>query len=219
MKKLTVIKKEVLSLNFIASKRRWTTKIVALLIALIGIVAQSNAQITSSTMPHEMQHGFVLAEDDKFASHLVATGHHSRQAEITGQLLIDDQKEMEFYQERKLQSAGSSYFLFQAQNLNLPTLSAGQVLTGHIVESKIGDYEPKNKIVRSATFQVQKVLLNISNPFFSGEEQHSLSSQSKRPLRQDDSYSNDLLNSIMSEKSEKENCCIRGVKPCNLKCY
>lgn len=192
-----------------------TMKIIALLIGINGIAVQSFAQHAGFSMPHEMQHGFVLAADDKFASHLVATGHHSRQVEITGQLLIDDQQEMEIYQERKLQSAGSSYFLFQAQSLDLPTLSAGQVLTGHIVESKIGDYEPKNKIVRSATFQVQKVLLSIPNPFFTEEVQHGLSSQSKQSLRQDSNYSNDLLNSI---KIEKKHCCDTGVKPCNWKC-
>ncbi|RYZ80281.1 MAG: hypothetical protein EOP04_26180, partial [Proteobacteria bacterium] len=41
----------------------------------------SEAQASEHSMPHEMQHGFVLAEDSKFASHLVATGHHSRQVE------------------------------------------------------------------------------------------------------------------------------------------
>ncbi|MNK93736.1 hypothetical protein D3C87_1139110 [compost metagenome] len=143
-----------------------TMKIIALLIGLNGIAVQSFAQHQGVSMPHEMQHGFVLAADDKFASHLVATGHHSRQVEITGELIIDDQQEMEVYQERKLQSAGSSYFLFQAQSLDLPSLSAGQVMKGHIVESKIGDYDPKNKIVKSATFRVHKILLSIPNPFF-----------------------------------------------------
>ena len=163
-------------------------------------------------MPHEMQHGFVLAADDKFASHLVANGHHSRQAEITGELFIEDPQELEFYQERKLQSAGGSYFLFQAQTLDLPTLSDGQVLTGHIVESKMGDYEPKNKIVRFATFRVHKVLLNIPNPFFIGEEQHTSSVRSPQKNR---SYSNELLNSI---KSKKKHCCETGAKPCMWKC-
>lgn len=133
-------------------------KTLVLLIGLIGIVFGSYA--------HEMQHGFILAADDKFASHLVATGHHSRQTEITGELLIEDQQEMEIYRERKLQSGGTTYFLFQAQTLDLPNLSAGQVLRGHIIESKIDDYEPENKIVRSAKYRVQQVLLNISNPFF-----------------------------------------------------
>ena len=188
-------------------------KIIALLIGLNGMAAQSFAQHGNHSMPHEMQHGFVLAVDDKFASHLVATGHHSRQAEITGQLLIDDQQEMEFYQERKIQSAGRSYFLFQAQNLDLPTLSDGQVLTGHIVESKIGDYEPKNKIVRSAIFKVQKVLLNIPNPFFVEEAQRDSSNQTARSLRQDSNYLDNLLNSM-----EKKHCCDTGAKPCNWKC-
>ena len=132
----------------------------------MGIVSQSHAQHAGHTMPHEMQHGFVLATDDKFASHLVATGHHSRQAEITGQLTIDDQQEMATYQERKTLSAGGSYFLFQAQSLDLPSLKDGQVLMGHIVESKIGDYEPKNIIVQKASYKIEKVLLNIPNPFF-----------------------------------------------------
>ncbi len=192
-----------------------TMKIIALLINLNGITVQSFAQHAGPSMPHEMQHGFVLAADDKFASHLVAPGPHSRQVEITGQLLIDNQQEIEIYQERKLQSAGSSYFLFQAQNLDLPTLSTGQVLTGHIVESKIGEYQPKNKIVRSSTFQVHKVLLNIPNPFFTGEVQGSSFNQSQRTLWKDNNYSNDFMNSI---KSEKKHCCETGAKPCNWKC-
>lgn len=190
-------------------------KTLTLLIGLIGIGIQGYAQHVVPSIPHEMQHGFVLGADDTFASHLVAAGHHSRQTEITGELTIEDQQEMEIYQERKSQSASKSYFLFQAQNLDLPSLSAGQVLTGHIVESRIGDYDPKNKIVKSATFHVQKVLINIPNPFFTGEAQHGLSSQSKRQLRQYDSYVNDLLNDI---KSKKKHCCETGEKPCNWKC-
>ncbi len=169
-------------------------KTITLLIGVNGIAAQSTAQHVGNSMPHEMQHGFVLSADDKFASHLVAAGHHSRQVEITGQLLIDDPKELEIYEVRKLQSAGTSYFLLQAQKVDLPTLSPGQILIGHIVESKMGGYEPKNKIVRSATFQVDKVLLNIPNPFFTEEMQH------------------DSLN------REKKHCCDTGEKPCNWKC-
>ena len=121
-------------------------------------------------MPHEMQHGFVLADDDKFASHLVATGHHSRQTEILGELVIEDAAENETYKIRKsLNNPKQVYFLFQAQKLDLPTLSVGQVLTGHIVESQIGKYESKNIIIRSAKFKVQKVLLNLENPFFASE--------------------------------------------------
>ena len=145
------------------------SKVILVLIALIGLMEQSFAQ----HVHHEMQHGFVLSADDKFASHLVANGHHSRQAEIMGELQINDQEVMEIYQERKLQSGGSTYFLFQAQNLDLPTLTAGQMLIGHIVESKIGDYEPQNKIVKSATFRIKAVLLNILNPFFlQSEKKH-----------------------------------------------
>ncbi|MES2803204.1 MAG: hypothetical protein V4654_11975 [Bdellovibrionota bacterium] len=141
--------------------------IIAILIGHFGIAAQ--AQHAGHSMPHEMQHGFVLAADDKFASHLVASGHHSRQAEITGHLFIDEQPEIEIYKERKLLSAGGSYFLFQAQDLDLPSLKAGQVLIGHIVESKVGNYEPKNIIVKKATYKVEKVLINIENPFFGGQ--------------------------------------------------
>lgn len=190
-------------------------KIIAFLIGLFGILSQSHAQHVGHSMPHEMQHGFVLAADDKFASHLVANGHHSRQTEITGQLSIDDQQEMEFYQERKLQSSAKSYFLFQAQNLDLPTLSDGQLLTGHIVESKIGDYEPKNKIVRSATFKVEKVLLNIPNPFFIEEAQSSSFRQLQRSSKQDNSYLDGFLN---SSEPKKAHCCDTGAKPCNWKC-
>ena len=146
-------------------------KIITLLIGLIGIVAPSHAQHTGHPMPHEMQHGFVLAADDKFASHLVAPGHHSRQTEVTGQLSIDDPQEMKIYEVRKSMNAdGGSYFLFQAQALDLPSLRAGQVLTGHIVESKGRNYEPKNIIVKKANYTVEKVLLNIENPFFAGKE-------------------------------------------------
>ena len=122
---------------------------------------------TSAAQAHEMQHGFVLSVDDTFASHLVATGHHSRQAEITGELIIADPSEQQIYAQRKsLNAAGGSYFLLQAQTLNLPTLKDGQTLEGHIVESGTGKYEPKNIIVRKAAFKVDKVLLNIENPFF-----------------------------------------------------
>jgi hypothetical protein len=190
-------------------------KAIVLLIGFLGVVSQSSAQHAGHSMPHEMQHGFVLAADDKFASHLVATGHHSRQAEMTGQLLIEDQQEMKLYQQRKLQSAGSSYFLFQAQSLDLPTLSDGQVLTGHIVESKMGDYEPKNKIVKSAFFKVEKVLLNIPNPFFIEEPQNDSSTPSMRSLKQDINFLNGLLKSKLPQKNH---CCDTGAKPCNWKC-
>lgn len=147
---------------------RWgrSMRALALLMAFMGLASQSQAQHPRHTMPHEMQHGFVLAAEDKFASHLVAPGHHSRQTEIMGELVIEDQKEGAIYQERKSLSAGSSYFLFQAQSLDLPSLKEGRVLSGHIVESKIGDYEPKNIIVKKATYKVNKIFLNMENPFF-----------------------------------------------------
>ena len=146
---------------------RSAMRIMALFIALSGLGFQARAQNAGHTMPHEMQHGFILAADDKFASHLVATGHHSRQVEITGQLSIDDPLELANYQERRSHNAsGDSYFLFQAQGLDLPSVKVGQVLSGHIVESKMGGYEPKNVVVKKATFRIDKMILNIPNPFF-----------------------------------------------------
>lgn len=146
-----------------------TIKILAISVFLTGLfgpVGQSLAQHVSHSS-HQMQHGFVLTADDSFASHLVATGHHSRQTVITGQLFIEDEQELNFYEDRKMMnSSGYSYFLFQAQALNLPSLKAGQVLRGHIVESKIGSYNPGNVIVKKAIYRVEKILLNIANPFF-----------------------------------------------------
>lgn len=141
----------------------------AIVLTLATFSTQALAQHHHSM--HEMQHGFVLAADDQFASHLVASGHHSRQTEITGQLEIEDSQEMATYLERKSQNTdGKVYFLFQAQTLDLPSLKAGQILSGHIVESTVGKYEPKNVIVRKATYQVKSVLLNMENPFF-GDDQ------------------------------------------------
>jgi hypothetical protein len=141
-------------------------KKIVFLIAVVGLGAQANAQGVGHGMPHHMQHGFVLAAADRFASHLVATGHHSRQTEITGELVIQDRQEQEVYQKRKVLSAGQTYFLFQAQSLDLPTLKVGQVLSGHIVEARIGDYDPKNVIVKKASYRVQRIFLNMENPFF-----------------------------------------------------
>lgn len=142
-------------------------KLLAVVFGLVGIVGQvTYAQHGGHSMPHEMQHGFVLSSKDKFASHLVAGGHHSRQTDVTGSLSISDPVEAAFYEERKALSAGGTYFLFQAQKLDLPSVKEGQVLVGHIVESRIGKYEPGNIIVKSATFTIDKVLLNLENPFF-----------------------------------------------------
>lgn len=139
-------------------------KKISLLITFLVFMTSSYAQ---HHMEHNMQHGFVLSADDKFASHLVATGHHSRQAEILSQLIIEDSQEEEIYTNRKLLNTdGNAYFLFQAQNLDLPSLKEGQILSGHIVESRAGKYEPKNIIVKSAKLIVDKVLLNMENPFF-----------------------------------------------------
>jgi hypothetical protein len=142
------------------------TSFLTVLIGLIGFSTLANAQLTGHRMPHEMQHGFVLSADDKFASHLVASGHHSRQVEILGLLTIEDPIEAKLYEERKSLSGGNSYFLFQAQKLDLPSIAAGQVLTGHIVESKTGLYEPRNIIIKKAKYTVDRVLLSVENPFF-----------------------------------------------------
>lgn len=154
-----------------------------------------------SAFAHKMQHGFILSDDDTFASHLVANGHHSRQVEIIGQLSVPDAKEMEFYRQRKdLSAINQTYFLFQAQQQDLPSVVAGDVFSGHIIESKTGDYEPKNVVVKAATFRVQKVLLNIANPFFA-EEMKSF-----------------RLNRRGNPAGGSNHCCDTGAKPCNYKC-
>jgi hypothetical protein len=117
---------------------------------------------------HEMQHGFIISQDDSFFSHLVATGHHSHQLDFSGNLIIQDDVEKKFFSERKKLNTTEkkSYFLFQAQKLNLPHTEDGQVLEGHIVESPVGDYTPQNIIVRDAKIKVKKVQMNLINPFF-----------------------------------------------------
>jgi hypothetical protein len=189
-------------------------KKLTIILVFFGFIFQVQAQDHSHKMPHEMQHGFILSDDDTFGSHLVANGHHSRQVEILGQLTIQDANELAYYKQRKEISIDQSYFLFQAQGLDLPGLTAGRVLTGHIVESKIGNYEPKNIVVKSATFYVQRVLLNISNPFF-GDELHSVQFSLPSSSLQQNDYTSELLKSL---KSEKKHCCETGKKPCNWKC-
>lgn len=133
----------------------------------MGYASSSSSASHGGRMSHEMQHGFIMSADDAFGSHLVASGHHSRQTEIAGELVIEDDLESSYYTERKTQNhSGASYFLFQAQSLDLPTLRQGQILTGHIVESAVGKYESKNIIVKKATFRVDRVILNLPNPFF-----------------------------------------------------
>jgi hypothetical protein len=116
--------------------------------------------------PHLMQHGFILSADDQYGSHLVANGHHSWQSEIRGKLLIENELEYKLYERQKKSSQGQSYFLFQAQNLNLASMRIGDILHGHIIESKIGDYEPKNVIVKLVQFRIEEIIINIPNPFF-----------------------------------------------------
>jgi len=170
---------------------------------------------SAETTEHSMQHGFVLAEDDRFASHLVASGHHSRQTEIIGTLSIDNEEERHIYDARRKASRDSSYFLFQAQDVNLSEIKDGQILRGHIVESKVGSYDPENKLVRSAEFQVEKVLLNIPNPFFIEDAHRNSANPSNCSLQHDSAYSNALLNMITIEK---KHCCDTGEKPCWWKC-
>jgi hypothetical protein len=137
---------------------------------LVNITILYILSVNFKVQAMQMQHGFILFNNDTLGSHLVANGHHSRQVEILGQLIIQNSREFEFYQERKKQSrVNQSYFLFQAQQLDLPKLKSGAILAGHLVESKFGKYEPQNIVVKSAVFHVQRVLLNIPNPFFLGQ--------------------------------------------------
>lgn len=145
-------------------------KLIAILLILIGTVVQSEAKPVAHSTYHEMQHGFILSANDTFGSHLVATGHHSRQTNITGTLFIEDPSERAHYAKQKSSDVnGQTYFLFQAQSIDLPTLKPGQVMTGHIVQAQVGKYEPKNIIVKDAKFTVAKIILNMENPFF-GEQ-------------------------------------------------
>lgn len=118
----------------------------------------------------KMQHGFILVKGNTFASHLVANGHHSYQVNISVELNIPDRDEELYLAERQKKNSGlqTSYFLFQAQELDLPNLKKGQVLEGHIIESEIGKYQPRNEIVSEAVLTVQEVHINIVNPFFKG---------------------------------------------------
>jgi hypothetical protein len=124
--------------------------------------------ITTTAFTHEMQHGFIISEDDAYFSHLVATKHHSHQLSFSGELTIQDSVEEKLFKERKRLNLidKKSYFLFQAQKLNLPLTSDGQILVGHIIESPIGDYTPQNIIVGEAKIKVDKVRINVINPFF-----------------------------------------------------
>lgn len=141
-------------------------KFLTMILMIFGLMTHAYGQDHSHSMPHEMQHGFVLSVNDTHGSHLVASGHHSRQVEIKGKLIIENSLDNVAYEMRKVDSNGRSYFLFQAQHLDLPTLANGTMLEGHIVEAQLGKYEPKNIIVKKALFKVEKVLLNIPNPFF-----------------------------------------------------
>lgn len=115
-----------------------------------------------------MQHGFILSEDDGFASHLVARGHHSHQVSVTGRLTIEDENDLNHYRQRKSLNrlTKQAYFLLQAQELDLPSLKVGDVLTGHIIESEVGNYQPGNQIVSKALFHINEVHINLVNPFF-----------------------------------------------------
>ncbi|WP_408097217.1 hypothetical protein ACJVC5_19460 [Peredibacter sp. HCB2-198] len=117
---------------------------------------------------HEMQHGFIISDDDRFFSHLVAQGHHSHQLDASGTLIIPSREEREIYRQHKELNVPlkKTYFLFQAQKLNLPSVKGGQVLTGHIIESPVGDYQPQNIIIRDARIQVDRVFINMVNPFY-----------------------------------------------------
>ncbi len=134
-----------------------------LLLAMIAMIQ------TYSTVgvAHEMQHGFILAPDDSFASHLVADGMHSRQTEVLGSLTIGDESENETYQQKKqLNTDGRYYYYMLAQKVDLENVKVGQVLTGPIVENEVGKFEPKRVLIKLGQFKVERILLNVENPFF-----------------------------------------------------
>ena len=122
--------------------------------------------MATETEQHPMQHGFILAKKDTFATHLVASGHHSRQVSVWGKLKIIDKKERYIYVSKRKENKNQFYYLFQAQHLDLPSLKVGETLKGHIVESKVGSYQPGNKIVSEAEFKVEYIFINLLNPFF-----------------------------------------------------
>lgn len=137
------------------------------LLPLITFAQDLKNETALHIQAHEMQHGFILSENDTFGSHLVANGYHSRQTEVIGELTIEDLPERNYYQERKsLNTNNGSYFLLLAQHVDLANVKPGQVLSGPIVESAVGKYEPQNIIVKQAQFQIHKILLNVENPFF-----------------------------------------------------
>lgn len=123
---------------------------------------------SDSHSKHEMQHGFILSEDDRYASHLVATGHHSWQATTRGTLVIPNPDEHLLYLEQKRINGlePKKYFLFQAQHLDLSSIKVGQILEGHIIESDLGQYQPLKVIVKRAQFQIEEIPINIPNQFF-----------------------------------------------------
>lgn len=159
--KLSILQSYYSSLSIFSRKVKM--KNLKLLIYFMVVIMSQQIDVYA----HEMQHGFILSNNDSLGSHLVANGHHSHQVEVVGQLAISNLNDQAFYRQRKANSTtNQTYFLFQAQQLELPRISAGMTLTGHIIESKIGNYEPKNVIVKAATYRIQRILLNIPNPFF-----------------------------------------------------
>jgi hypothetical protein len=116
----------------------------------------------------EMQHGFVLSDNGKYSTHLVAEGHHSYQVSVTGQLEIADKGEAVQYRKvrQENQVSPKSYFVLMAQKVDITTVKPGQKLIGHIIESPLGDYTPGNILVKSATFTVKEILMSVPNPFF-----------------------------------------------------
>ncbi len=141
------------------------------LILLFGTVAAHGGGGHENHGGHPMQHGFIIAVGDSFASHLVADGHHSRQVEIGGELVFSSGIEREAYRSmREAPNASEFYFLLQAQNLDLPSIRVGEVLGGPVIRMEIGKYQPKNPMVGHAKFRVTKVLLNVENPFFGTPE-------------------------------------------------
>jgi hypothetical protein len=135
---------------------------ILLAISVYGTLAFSQSH-------HGSQHGFILSASGTIAEHLVANGRHSQQTVLIGQLEIPDAAERNHYDQlvRENRKSPDVYFFIQAQDVDFTELKAGDILSGPMISSKLGDYRPENKVVTEAKFRVSEIILNIPNPFFS----------------------------------------------------
>ena len=153
-----------------------TSKLTAILMGLIGVLVNSNVSLSET-----MDHGFIFGKEDFFISHLVARGHHSHQVSVTGRLIIESDEELyKFHYERSFSE--NSYFVFQAESIELTSLRRDQILRGYIFQSQIGKYEPNNVIVTNATFEIENVDLSVVNPFFKSKNKADHDSTEKISL-------------------------------------